>query len=286
MALVTMKEILKESVEKKYAVGAFDTFNHALTEGIIIGAEKADRPVIMMIVGFLFDQPDHKAFFKYLVDRCEMSSVPIALHLDHGPSFESVMQAIRHGCTSVMIDGSSLPMEENIALTKKVCETAHACGITVEGEIGHVGGHEGDMLGGGVANEALFTRVEDAVRFTEETGVDALAIAVGTVHGVYKGTPKLDYQRLSEIRKAVSIPLVMHGGSGLPAEDFKKSVANGINKINFFTGMSLGAGDAMIKFVEERRSRLHFHEILNVGIEKVSEIVKEQIDVFGTQKLS
>ena len=191
MPLVTMNEILKESIEKKYAVGAFDTMDHVLTEAILGAAEGKGKPVILMTVDRVFKQPNYKSFFKYLIDRCEGSSVPVALHLDHGPSFESVMMAIRYGCTSVMLDGSSLPIEENIALTKKVCEVAHACGISVEGEIGHVSGHEGNMLDGNEPDESAYTKVEDAVRFAEETEVDALAIAIGTVHGVYKGCPEI-----------------------------------------------------------------------------------------------
>jgi fructose-bisphosphate aldolase class II len=286
MALVTLKEVLRESIEKKYAVGAFDTMNHALTESILRATEAKGKPIIIMAVSRSFQSPNCGLFFKYLVDRCERSSVPVCLLLDHGPSFEAVMQAIRYGCTSVMIDGSSLPMADNIALTKKVCEAAHACGLSVEGEIGHVAGHEGNMLEGNVADEKAYTKVEEAVRFAEETGVDALAVAIGSVHGVYKGVPKLDYERLSSIRKAVSVPLVMHGGSGLSPEAFKKAIECGINKVNFFTGMSLGAAEAMIKTVEERRKKLTFIDILNSGMDKASEIVSEHIEIFGTKSLT
>lgn len=286
MSLISMKEILTETVEKKYAVGAFDTMDHSMTEGILCAAERLERPVIIMVVDFLYRKPGYENFFRYLVDRCDHASVPVAIHLDHCTNYAGVVKSIKYGCTSVMLDGSSLPIEENIALTKKICEFAHACGVSVEGEIGHVAGHEGNMLEGNVADASAYTKVEDAVRYVEQTGVDALAVAIGTVHGVYKGEPKLDFERLSQIRAAVPIPLVMHGGSGLSPENFKKSIACGINKINFFTGMSLGAADAMIKCVEERRKKLQFGDILNVGIDKVSEIVSEHIEIFGTQKLT
>jgi fructose-bisphosphate aldolase class II len=185
-----------------------------------------------------------------------------------------------------MLDGSSLPLDENIALTKKVCDVAHACGISVEGEIGHVAGHEGNMIEGNVADVSAYTKVDEAVRFANETGVDALAVAIGTVHGVYKGIPKLDYVRLSEIRSAVSIPLVMHGGSGLPPDAFRMAIENGINKINFFTGMSLGATQAAKQIIEERSGKLFFGDIVSAGINKASEIVGEHIEIFGTQPLS
>ncbi len=286
MSLITMKEILRESVEKRYAVGAFDTFDHSMTEAILRAAEEKERPVILMVVEPLFQAPHFEWFFQYIVQRCEESTVPVALHLDHGFTFEGVMKAIRYGCTSVMLDGSSLPYAENVALTKKVVDVAHACGITVEAEIGHVAGHEGNMLEGNVADENAFTKVEDARRFAEDTGVDALAIAFGTVHGVFKGEPKLDYERLKEIRKTVSIPLVMHGGSGLSPEAFRKAVNNGINKINFFTGLSLGGANAIIKMVEERRKKLQFGELVSAGMDGVSAIVREHIEIFGTQPLA
>ena len=286
MPLVTMNEVLKESIAKKYAVGAFDTMDHSLTEAILRAAEAKGTPIMLMVVDLIYKMPNYDRFFKYLIDRCERSSVPVALHLDHGSSFEAVMMSIRYGCTSVMLDGSSLSFEQNIAATRKVCEVAHACGISVEGEIGHVSGHEGNMLDGNIADASAYTNVEEAALFVCETDVDALAIAIGTVHGVYKGVPKLDYERLRDIRKAVSVPLVMHGGSGLSPETFRLAIQNGMNKINFFTGMSLGATDAAKKIIEERKGKLYFGEIVEAGMNRATEIVSEHIDIFGTQPLS
>lgn len=284
MSLATMKEVLSQSVEKKYAVGAFDTMDRVFTEAIIGAAEAKGVPVILMTVEWAFEKPDVELFMGYLVERCRRATVPVALHLDHGSSFEAVMKAIHYGCTSVMLDGSSLPFEENVALTKKVVEVAHACGITVEAEIGHVAGHEGNMLDGNVADESAYTTVDEAIRFYEQTQVDCLAVAIGTVHGVYKGTPKLDYERLQAIRDALPIPIVMHGGSGLSPEDFKKAVAHGINKINFFTGMSLGAAEAVKKLMKER-DKIQMGDIIDCGQQAAFEIVSEHIDIFGTQPL-
>ena len=284
MALVTMNEVLKESVEKKYAVGAFDTMDRLFTESVLEAAEAKGVQVILMVVDFAFKNPGFDLFMEYIVDRCKKSTVPVALHLDHGSSFESVMKAIHYGCTSVMLDGSSLPFAENVALTKKVVEAAHACGISVEAEIGHVSGHEGNMLDGNVADENTFTTVEEAVRFYEETKVDCLAIAIGTVHGVYKGTPKLDLERLQNIRNSIPVPLVMHGGSGLPPEDFRNAIKHGINKVNFFTGMNIGAANAVKNYIDNNK-KIQMIEILNVGSKAINEIVSEHLEIFGTLAL-
>lgn len=285
MPLVTMSEVLKESIDKKYAVGAFDTMDRVFTESILNAAEKKGVPVILMIVPPVLDAPDADLFMSYVVDRCRRSPVPVALHLDHGPSFESVVKAIHYGCTSVMFDGSSLPYEENVAITRKVVEIAHTCGITVEAEIGHVAGHEGNMLDGNVADESAYTTVEEALNFYKDTNVDCLAVAVGTVHGVYKGTPKLDFERLQEIRDALPIPIVLHGGSGLTAEDYKNLVAHGVNKINFFTAMTLAASEAVRKLMEKNK-KLMMTDIIMAGQNAAEEIVSEHIDIFGTLPLS
>lgn len=285
MSLVTMKEVLKESIEKKYAVGAFDTMDRVFTEAILNAAEKKGVPVILMIVPPCVEEPGADLFMSYLVDRCEKSTVPVALHLDHSPSYENCMKAIHYGCTSVMFDGSSLPYEENVAITKKVIEAAHACGVTVEAEIGHVSGHEGNMLDGNVADESAFTTVEEAKKFYEDTGVDCLAVAIGTVHGVYKGTPHLDLERLQAIREALPIPIVIHGGSGLTKEDYKNMVAHGANKINFFTAMTLEAADAVRKLLNEKE-KLTMTDIINAGQNAAEEVVSEHIEIFGTLPLS
>lgn len=164
-------------------------------------------------------------------------------------------------------------------------DVAHACGVTVEAEIGHVAGHEGNMLDGNVADESAFTTVEEAKRFYEDTGVDCLAVAIGTVHGVYKGTPHLDLERLQEIRDALPIPIVIHGGSGLVEKDYKGMVAHGANKINFFTAMSLEAAAAVRKLLAEKE-KLGLQDITIVGQKAAEEVVAKHIEIFGTQPLS
>lgn len=282
--LVTLKDILKESIEKRYAVGAFDSMNPLFTENILAAAEAKNVPVILMVCDYSFALPNAEYFMKDTVERCRNAKVPVCVHLDHGPTFEAVVQAIHYGCTSVMIDGSELSMDENIALTKKVVETAHACGVSVEAEIGHVAGHEAEVLGDHEADETAYTNLADAVRFYEETKVDALAVAIGTVHGIYKGIPRLDYERLKLIREAVPCPLVMHGGSGLSPEHFKKAIQCGINKINFYTGMAVAAADECRAYLMENE-RADMTDVLEIAGESIMGTVNTHLDIFGTKEL-
>ncbi len=285
MSLVTLTEILAESREKKYAVGAFDTFDAMNTEAVISAAEEKNVPVILMVCDYSFEAPNADRFFADALNRCRTASVPVCMHLDHGPSFEAVMKAIHYGCSSVMIDGSSLSLEENVAITKKVVEVAHACGVSVEAEIGHVAGHEGNTDDGNVADETAYTRLADAVRFYEETKVDALAVAIGTVHGVYKGEPKLDFDRLDAIREKIPVPLVMHGGSGLSEQNFKDAIRHGISKVNFYTGMSLAGANAAREYLDANKIA-DLGEAVEIGYKASKDVVLKHLDIFGTQPLS
>lgn len=286
MALVTLEEILKESVAKKYAVGAFDAAEHGFVEAILEGAEEKGVPVILMIAEGFFGIMDMDKFMPYVLDRINRSPVPVALHLDHGSSYEVCVKAIHYGCSGVMIDGSSLPYDENVALVKCVVEVAHACGVSVEAELGHVGGGEGNLRGGSEVDTSLFTRPEEAIRFVKDTNIDALAVAIGTVHGVFKGTPEIDLELLKELRSSLDIPLVLHGGTGLTPQDYRNVVEHGINKINFFTGISQAAVDAVKEEIEAKQGYLHYHDIVVAGLGRTKQVVKEQIDVFGTLPLN
>lgn len=285
--LVTMKQILDEARDRNYAIGAFDTMDRVTTEAILNAAEETRTPIILMVVPPCVNpqmMPDAEEFMHYVVDRSERSSVPVAIHLDHAPSFEDCMRGIKYGCTSVMFDGSSLPLEENIAITKKVLEVARACGVTVEAEIGHVAGHEGNMLDGNVADPSCYTTVEEAVRFYQETDVDCLAVAIGTVHGVYKGTPHIDYDRLDAIKKSIPVPIVLHGGSGLTDADYLKLVEHGINKINFFTAMTLAGANAVKNFAAAT-PKFQGTDVVGTLYQAEKEVVKHHIGVFGTQSI-
>lgn len=292
MALVTLKEALSQSVANKYAVGAFVTPSFSVTQAILEAAEETgDVPVILMLPwGIVADMESQKrdVYLRCTMELVRSSSAPICVHLDHGGSYSEVINALHAGFSGVMLDASSKPMEENIALTKQVVETAHWCGVSVEGEIGHVGGAEaGALIEGGLsADNRFFTTADEAVHFIEKTNVDCLAVSFGTVHGIYKGTPKLDLDRLDEIRAAVQVPLVMHGGSGLPEDAFRAAVAHGVNKINFFTGLSMGAAAAVRAVCKEKGDKpMHIMEIEGAQFASVKETVKHHISLFGTKPL-
>lgn len=278
MALVGLKEILKGSVEGNYAVAAFDTCDHVFTEAIIKGAEELRTPVIMMVGEYGF--VDFDGFYPYLKERCREAKVPVCLHFDHGPSYESCALAIRRGCTSVMFDGSQLPFKENVEQTKRVVEMAHACGVDVEGEIGCIGSNEDSIEGPG--SHVIYTEPEDAVKFVEETGIDALAVAIGTVHGVYIQKPKLDFPRLAKIRSMVDIPLVMHGGSGLTPENFADAVKNGMNKINAYTNVSIAAARALREAMDGFSMDTTHEEFTNVLEKAAKEEIMRYIRMFQT----
>ena len=282
MALVTLKQILLETREKKYAVPSIGADNHVLFEAVLAQAEEENKPVILMIPGFLLSQLDAR-FFDYARQRIQLSSVPVCLHLDHAASYEECMNGIKYGFSSLMIDGSALPFEENVALTKRVVEAAAPCGISVEAEIGHVAGGEGNDNDGNEVDTNAFTDPQEAVAFVEQTGVDALAIAFGTVHGVYKGTPKLELQLLDEIRSKVDIPIVMHGGSGLADEDFRNAVAHGISKINFCTGLFLSTTEAARKAIDENGGRMQLPGVLGVIHKRAREEMAHLFEVYHTQ---
>jgi len=288
MSIVTLKEILVPSVARHCAVGAFDTVNQLYTEAIITAAEGLDTPVILMCIDELITMaPPKESWFRCLRDMVDEAKVPICLLLDHGKSFESCQVAIKRGFSGVMFDGSLLSYTENVRQTRAVVEMAHASGVSVEAEVGHVGGLEGPALNnpdGSDADEEGYTNPEDAMRFIEETGVDALAIALGTVHGIFKGKPKLDFNRLGTIRSMTDLPLVMHGGSGVSDEDFRAAVNHGINKINIFTGMSLAGGSAIKRAVENcKNDRLHFEVLCQNGADAVRSVVEHHIHIFGTR---
>ncbi|MDI6783996.1 MAG: class II fructose-bisphosphate aldolase family protein, partial [bacterium] len=209
------------------------------------------------------------------------TTVPVAIHLDHGLKFETVVRALRCGFTSVMFDGSLLPFEENVKQTQEIVKMAHSVGVTVEAELGHVGGAEGGP-GGEEAAKEWYTNPADAQQFVERTKVDALAIAIGNAHGLYKQLPKLDFDRLTEIRRRVTVPLVLHGGSGIPAEDFKKSIQLGICKINFYTEMSRAAVDKTKQMIQANPNIISFPDILLAVKSTVQEVVEENLDIYGS----
>ena len=236
MTLMSFKDELLKARAGHYAVPMFDVFDMAGVDGVFLALEEKQAATMVAIYSGFLDQPGSKAFAAYVRCRAEGTRVPVSLILDHGDSFEHCIKALTLGFTDIMFDGSSLPFEENIAITKLVARAAHPLGAMVEAELGHVGsGSEYDVYG---ARGVGFTNPELVERFVAETGVDALAVAFGNAHGVYKGgDPHLDLDLLADIRRRVEIPLVMHGGSGLSDEQFCGAITTGISKINVATVM-------------------------------------------------
>lgn len=243
MTLVSIKIELAEARRKRYAVPLFDVFEMQGMEGVMDALTDKRAPTIIGIYSPYAALPNCRALAAYVRCRVEDTDVPVSLMLDHGASVEQCVQVLTYGFTDVMYDGSSLPLEENIANTRRVVEAAHAAGVGVEAELGHVGmGDQYDSLGG---RRIGFTDPESVGRFVEETNVDFLAIAFGNAHGLYKGEPHLDLDLVAEICRRVDVPLVMHGGTGLSDEQFHAAIAAGISKINFATSIMNTAADNM-----------------------------------------
>jgi fructose-bisphosphate aldolase class II len=232
--LVNMKEMLEIAKKEGYGVIATDAWNSTSLKAMVEIAEEKKAPIILSLAEVHLPYFSQKEMAELAKVYTKDTSVPIALHFDHGMTFDEIVKAIHAGFTSVMMDASSCEFEENVRRTKEIVKIAHAVNVSVEAEIGHVGGAEG---GGDDGLGSLLTDPAEAVRFVEETGVDCLAVSVGTAHGLYTGIPKLDFERLEEIAKAVSVPLVLHGGSGSGDENLRKAVELGISKINVFSDM-------------------------------------------------
>lgn len=237
MPLVHMNDMLNHAYRHGYAVGAFDLVSLDFLEGILAAAENCRAPVILSLAESHFEHYDFDLLMAASVAAARRTPVPVAIHLDHGASLETAERAIRAGCNGVMVDASSLPLDENLQRTREVVAMAHACGVAVEGELGYVPGVEGEDAARH-PGEMAYTLPAEARGFVERSAVDCLAVSVGTVHGRMKGTPKLDFTRLGKINEAVGIPLVIHGGTGLSSEQFRKLVANGVAKINYYTALA------------------------------------------------
>ena len=270
--LVTLEEILKDAESKKYGVGLFNMLNLEMARGIIEAAEEEHSPLILGVAEVHLPLIPFDYALTIMNKIAKEATVPVCLHFDHGTDYDKIKAAIDGGFSSVMYDGSALPYEENILNTKKISEIAHKKGVSVEAELGHVGGAEGGEDDG---IEEMYTNVSQVNDFIERADIDALAVAIGTAHGQYKKKPKLDINRLADIYKVSTKPLVLHGGSGLSDDDFKNTIKNGIRKINICTEMCVALRDAYLKSAN--------HEILfNDGKNAVKEIVKGKMQLFGS----
>ncbi|ADL43401.1 ketose-bisphosphate aldolase [Caldicellulosiruptor obsidiansis OB47] len=273
--LVNLNKVLSYTKVKKFGVGMFNGLSADFYEGLIDAAEQLRCPIIIGVADRFVDRLDFEMIAEVMIFLAKRASVPVCVHLDHAKSLKNIIRAIKAGFTSVMFDGSSLPFEENIQKTKEIVEIAHSVGVSVEGELGVVGRGDWDFK-----NPEFYTKPEEAEIFAAQTNVDALAVAIGTVHGVYKGEPRLDFERLSEIRKRVDCYLVLHGGSGLSDDDFKKCIEYGINKVNIFTDLTLAINSQLPEFVSKTE------DLTPAIFERIREIVKKEaikkLKVFGS----
>ena len=278
--LENMKDMLNKADNGKYAVPHFNINNLEWTRFILEECEKLKTPVIL---GVSEGAGKYMGGFKTVADMVKNLvnylniTIPVALHLDHGSSYESCIDAIDSGFTSVMIDASKYSIEENIRITKQVVDYAHKRNVTVEAEVGAVGGEED-----GVADELAYAKVEDATRLVKETGIDFLAPALGSVHGIYKGEPKLDFVRMVKIHELVNLPLVLHGGSGIPDELIKKAISCGICKININTELQIAWSQGVRQFLSEDDKVYDPRKIIKSGEGTMKEMIKEKVMLFGS----
>ncbi len=277
MPLVTTTSMLKQAQTNGYAIGAFNVENLEMIQAVISAAEQSQSPVLLQTTPSTVRYSSLPAFHAMVSTLASQVSVPVALHLDHGNTVDLAMQALREGYTSIMIDGSHETLEQNIVMTKQVVVAAHANSIPVEGELGKVGGKEDDLEAEADTN----TDPDDAVAYVEQTGIDSLAIAIGTAHGFYNGTPVLDLERLSEIRKRVSIPLVLHGASGLSDDDIRACIARGICKVNFATDLRVAYSKGVKELLAEKPDTFDPKAYGKAGYEKVKALVLDRMAVCG-----
>lgn len=273
--LVNLNEVLKKAQKGKYAVGLFNTTDTDMLQAVIEAAEESNSPVILGTAEVLLPYGELKLIAPSVIAAAKRAKIPVVVHYDHGLTFDRCIEALKLGFSSIMFDGSAKPYEQNIAETREMVKIAHAFGATVEGEIGHVGeaAKEDNLL------TDMYTTPEEAKAYLEATGVDALAVAIGSAHGVYKKKPMLNIERLKEISGAVKVPLVLHGGSGLSDDDFKNTIRNGIAKVNIFTDLCL-AGERAMKDGEEKK--LGYLETRNLKVDYIKEAVKHKMALFGS----
>lgn len=273
--LVNLNDVLKKAQKEHYGVGLFNTTDSDMLQAAIEAAEEMNSPIVIGTAEILLPFGELKLIAPSVIAAAKRAKVPVVVHYDHGLTFDRCMEALKLGFSSVMFDGSTKDYETNLKETQEIVKIAHSFGATVEGEIGHVGNAD-------VGDESLtdmYTTPEEAEAYINATGVDALAVAIGSAHGVYKKKPMLNIERLKQIRAKVDTPLVLHGGSGLSDDDFKNTIREGIAKVNIFTDMCL-AGDRAMKEGEEKG--LGYLATRNLKVQYIKEVVKEKIRLFGS----
>lgn len=281
-----IKEVLKKATKNNYAIGSFNTHNLEITQGILRAAEKEHSPVIIGISPRSIKYAGLKPITHLIRTSAKnlTPSVPVTFHLDHGKSFSEAVECIQAGFSSIMIDASQLPLDENIFQTKKVVEYARRYGVWVQGEIGRVPTTDEDIKRFKVKPKEFMTDPKEAEEFVKKTRVNTLAVGIGNIHGLYKMTHKvrLDWQRLKEIHRRTKIPLVLHGASGLDKEDIRKAIVNGIRIINIHTEINIAFSDALRKSLAKNKKEVDPRKIMPPVIEAVEKMVSEKIKMFGS----
>lgn len=279
MPLVTSKELLEKAQQGGYAVGAFNVENMEMVQAVVAAAEELKSPVIMQTTPSTVKYAGLDYYYANVKAAAEKASVPVVIHLDHGNSFDLAMQALRTGYTSIMIDGSHDSFEENIKVSKAVADACRPSGVSVEAELGKVGGKEDDLDGG---EDNPYTDPQEAKEFVEKTGVDSLAVGIGTAHGLYKGKPNLQFDVLSQIREVVDIPLVLHGTSGVPDEDVKECIKRGICKVNYATDLRIAFTKGVNEVLGEHPETIDPKKYSAKGREEVKKYVMSKMLVCGS----
>lgn len=280
MPLVNLKYLMDRAEEGKYAVGAFNCNNMEIVQAIVEAAIEENSPVIIQASQGAIKYAGLDYIVALVKTAADSADIPICLHLDHGTDFNQVKDCIDRGFSSVMYDGSKHPLEENIRITNEVLALARAKNVSVEGELGKIGGTEDDVHVD--EKDAMYTKPEEAKYYVDKTGVDALAIAIGTAHGQYKGEPKLRYDILEEIGKLIDTPIVLHGSSGVPDESIRKAIERGVRKINIDTNIREAFVKGVHQAIEANPEEIDPRKILGPAKEEMKKIIKEKIRLFGS----
>ncbi len=285
LSKVSMGEMLRDASRRGYAVPCFNAINLDMVRGIIEAAEQESSPVILCHAEIHFKYTPLETIAPIMVDAMNKAKVPVSILLDHGKSFGAVTNAMHLGFNAIMFDGSEYDYEENVARTSEVVKIARTLGVSVEGELGYVtrpksGGAEGEDDDSIIDDTSLYTDPEQAREFVERTGIDALAAAFGTVHGVYLKKPELDLNRLERISKTAGVPIVMHGGSGLSTENFNEAIDKGVAKINYYTGMALKVVDRAKERIAQSEAKMFYHELMMNVIQDFKEDAQQIMRTF------
>ena len=276
--LVNLNDVLLDAQKNHYGVGLFNTTDTDMLEAVIAAAEELRSPVIIGTAEVLLPYGELELIAPAIINMAKRATVPVVVHYDHGLTFERCIEALKLGFTSIMFDGSAGELSENLKSTAEMVKIAHAFGATVEGEIGHVG----DASNNDHATDDMYTTPKEAEDFVKATGVDALAVAIGTAHGAYKTKPKLDIERLNEIRNTIDTPLVLHGGSGLTDDDFRNTIANGIAKVNIFTDLCVAADRAIAENLGDKSGFNEYLTRRKIKVEAMKKAAMEKMILFGS----